>query len=232
MLAVPAPTALAANLSRQKLPFRHSWQHFVNHPDVNLQEGYGAISARPGNGLRRKARMGAMWQMADDQPEMDAEAGEAAEAGNAGAPAKQKISRKTLLYIGLPVLLILGAGSFFLAGPFGLLEAGEPAARPEVTHYYDLPDLVVNLSATDQSAQFLKLKVSLEADSKESIDALQPVMPRILDTFQLYLRELRSSDLDGSAGIHRLKEELLRRVNLEIEPRKVSRVLFKEIIVQ
>ena len=50
--------------------------------------------------------------------------------------------------------------------------------------------------------------------------------------FQLYLRELRSSDLDGSAGIFRLKEELLRRVNIEVHPNKIRRVLFKEIIVQ
>ena len=57
-------------------------------------------------------------------------------------------------------------------------------------------------------------------------------MPRVLDMFQLYLRELRSTDLDGSAGIFRLKEELLRRVNIEVHPHKVKRVLFKEIIIQ
>ena len=43
---------------------------------------------------------------------------------------------------------------------------------------------------------------------------------------------LSSTDLDGSAGIFRLKEELLRRVNLEVHPHKVKRVLFKEIIIQ
>ena len=64
------------------------------------------------------------------------------------------------------------------------------------------------------------------------VDSLTPVMPRVLDMFQLYLRELRSSDLEGSAGIFRLKEELLRRINLEIHPNQVNRVLFREIIVQ
>ena len=74
--------------------------------------------------------------------------------------------------------------------------------------------------------------MALEAEDQHAIAALEPVMPRVLDMFQLYLRELRSTDLDGSAGIFRLKEELLRRVNLEVHPHKISRVLFKEIIVQ
>ena len=39
-----------------------------------------------------------------------------------------------------------------------------------------------------------------------------------MDAFQTYLRELRPSDLDGSAGLYRLKEELTRRVNVSIAP--------------
>ncbi|RMF01940.1 MAG: flagellar basal body-associated protein FliL [Alphaproteobacteria bacterium] len=117
----------------------------------------------------------------------------------------------------------------------GLL--GEEQATPQATLaqpkvYYDLPEMVVNLSSGDKRVQYLKLKVALEAESQTTVEALKPVMPRILDAFQLYLRELRSSDLEGSAGIFRLKEELLRRINTEIQPYKVSRVLFKEIIVQ
>ena len=39
---------------------------------------------------------------------------------------------------------------------------------------------------------------------------IEAVMPRIVDNFQIYLRELRLEDLRGSAGIYRLREELLR----------------------
>jgi flagellar FliL protein len=69
-------------------------------------------------------------------------------------------------------------------------------------------------------------------DERETLDSLPVVMPRIQDAFQVYLRELRASDLEGSAGLYRMKEELLRRINMEIHPREVTRVLFKEIIVQ
>jgi len=41
--------------------------------------------------------------------------------------------------------------------------------------------------------------------------------------FQTYLRELRPSDLEGSAGLYRLKEELTRRVNVAIAPSRIKR---------
>jgi flagellar FliL protein len=64
------------------------------------------------------------------------------------------------------------------------------------------------------------------------IQQIQPIMPRVMDAFQTYLRELRPSDLDGSAGLYRLREELTRRVNVSISPSRINAVLFKEIIVQ
>ena len=92
--------------------------------------------------------------------------------------------------------------------------------------------MVVNLASGRGRAQYLKLKIAIEAVSQEHIDALQPKMPRIQDMFQIYLREMRRSDLEGSAGVYRLKQELMRRINITIHPAKIKRVLFKEIIIQ
>ena len=39
-------------------------------------------------------------------------------------------------------------------------------------------------------------------------------------------------DLRGSAGIYRLREELLARVNTAVRPVQVRDVLFKEMLVQ
>ncbi len=107
-----------------------------------------------------------------------------------------------------------------------------PPAKPAV--FVDLPEVLVNLSSsggTDRT-QYLKVKVVLELPDQSLMQQIQPVMPRVLDAFQTYLRELRPSDLDGSSGLYRLKEELTRRVNAAITPNKVSAVLFKEIVVQ
>jgi flagellar FliL protein len=79
---------------------------------------------------------------------------------------------------------------------------------------------------------FLKLAVSLELEGEEAKSAIEPVLPRVTDQFQSYLRELRVDDVRGSAGIMRLKEELLRRVNLAVAPTPVHDVLIKEMIVQ
>lgn len=167
------------------------------------------------------------------QSEEEALSGEESEEGS---EAKKKFGLKTLLMFGVPPLLILAAGGYFvfsqdlLGGGSESGEAKVVAAKPSV--YMDMPEMVVNLSSREQRAQYLKIKVALEAKEQKALDALQPVMPRILDMFQVYLRELRGSDLDGSAGIFRLKEELLRRINLTIHPNRIDRVLFKEIIVQ
>jgi flagellar FliL protein len=61
---------------------------------------------------------------------------------------------------------------------------------------------------------------------------VEPYLPRILDAFQVYLREMRTSDLQGSAGVYRLKEDLQRRINAAIYPATVTNVLFKEILIQ
>ena len=61
---------------------------------------------------------------------------------------------------------------------------------------------------------------------------MTPLLPRIEDQFQVFTRELRTTDLEGSAGVYRLKEELLKRVNIAIYPAKIDAVLFKEILIQ
>jgi flagellar protein FliL len=72
----------------------------------------------------------------------------------------------------------------------------------------------------------------LEVKEEKLVEVIKPSMPRVTDIFQTYLRELRPADINGSAGLFRLKEELTKRVNLAVAPTQVSAVLFKEIVVQ
>ena len=99
--------------------------------------------------------------------------------------------------------------------------------------FVDLPEVLVNLSnAGAERTQYLKVKIVLEVADQKMVTQIQPIMPRVMDAFQTYLRELRPSDLEGSAGLYRLKEELTRRVNASIAPSRINAVLFKEIVVQ
>ncbi|MDR3374551.1 MAG: flagellar basal body-associated FliL family protein [Ancalomicrobiaceae bacterium] len=161
-----------------------------------------------------------------------------ADAGDDETPSSGGNKKKLMIFggAGLAVLLIAGgAGAYFL-GVFGGKPKEADATHPAVTVkpalFVDLPEIVVNLSSVDQRASYLKLKIALEVSQKETVDKIQPVMPRVLDAFQVYLRELRTTDLDGSAGLFRVKEELQRRVNIAIYPAHVDQVLFREILLQ
>jgi flagellar FliL protein len=139
------------------------------------------------------------------------------------------------------VLLVAGAAYYFLA-PAPEKNPEEAAAEnvqtkpanlpPAEAVFFDIPDIIVNIQTPDASPAFLKLSVSLELDKAEAKQAVEPVLPRVIDQFQSYLRELRVEDVRGSAGVMRLKEELLRRVNLAVAPTPVRDVLLKEMIVQ
>jgi flagellar FliL protein len=161
-----------------------------------------------------------------------------------GADAASEQQGKTKFALKLPPLkfLIIGGAAFLLlaAGGTGAYvflshkpeaKLETPGAKPAV--FVDLPEMIVNLSTPGSDrTQYLKIKVVLELPEQKMIEQITPIMPRVMDAFQTYLRELRPSDLDGSAGLYRLKEELTRRVNVSIAPSRINAVLFKEIVVQ
>ena len=147
---------------------------------------------------------------------------------------KLKLPPMKFLIIGAAALLLIGGGVgayfFFFSHPHDA-KAENPLVKPAV--FVDLPEILVNLSnPSADRTQYLRVKVVLELPEQKMIDQITPIMPRVMDAFQTYLRELRPSDLDGSAGLYRLKEELTRRVNVSIAPARINAVLFKEIVVQ
>ena len=163
--------------------------------------------------------------MADDD---QAEGG--AEAAAAAAP-KSKLK---LMIIAAAALLVVGGGAtwFFFFRGHGE-EAHAEAPPPKPPSFVEVPDMLVNLiGGPGERVQYLKVKVVLEVKEEKQVEAIKPAMPRINDIFQTYLRELRPSDINGSAGLFRLKEELTKRVNVAVAPSQVNAVLFKEIVVQ
>ncbi|HKX10126.1 MAG TPA: flagellar basal body-associated FliL family protein [Stellaceae bacterium] len=174
----------------------------------------------------------------DDETEAESEEAQE-EAPKSGLGGK----RRLIIFGGAALLLLAGTGGVLyftgLAGklmgskPAETADAGAPPApSPKPSVFLDLPDLLVNLNSTGRKASFLKISVSLDLEDQADTARIQAVMPRIIDNFQVYLRELRVEDLRGSGGIYRLREELLARVNAAAAPVKVKDVLFKEMLVQ
>ena len=95
-----------------------------------------------------------------------------------------------------------------------------------------IPTMIVNLNTEDGTPRFLRLTVQLELEDASEKGEVEAVIPRVIDQFQTYLRELRVRDLRGSAGIYRLQMELLWRVNQASAPVEIKDVLFQEILIQ
>ncbi len=162
----------------------------------------------------------------------DNEADGAAEVAEAPKP-KGKL--KMILAV-VAVLAIAGGGAtwfFFLRHHDKEAHAEAVAPPPKPPTYVEVPDMLVNLiGLPGERVQYLKAKIVLEVKEEKQAEAIKPSLPRVTDIFQTYLRELRPSDLNGSAGLFRLKEDLTRRVNAAVAPNQVSAVLFKEVVIQ
>ena len=163
------------------------------------------------------------------------------------APRSGKL--KLILLTVVPLLLLAGGGgTAYMLGllPFG--PGAEAAAPPELgpteggrraeaveagpVLFIDLPDVLVNLQGDGRRVRFLKLRLALEVGSERDAERIRSLHPRIMDSFQLYLRSLEGHDLEGTAAMYRLKEELLARINHAVAPVLVRDVLFREMLVQ
>ncbi len=160
-------------------------------------------------------------------------------AGADAPPVKPKGKRKLMLIAGVVLLLAGGGGAAWFTGLLPhLLHREEPhtleakAAPAPVPVFLDLPDIVANLNAGPRRTAFIKLKAKLELSRPEDQAAIQAAMPRVLDLFQSYLREMRPEELRGTAGTYRLREELVARTNIAAAPAHVLNVLFTELLVQ
>lgn len=174
----------------------------------------------------------------DEEPPQE-EAEEGAE-GEGGASSAGRM-RLTIIIV-VAVFLVIGgvAGAYFLGymDPLIAKLTGKESPKAEAgvqakeTVFMDLPELLVNLNTGGRRSTFIKMKLTLEVEKKEYVPMVEKLMPRIIDNFQVYLRELRVEDLRGSVGMYRLREEMLLRVNTAAAPAQVSDVLFKEILIQ
>ncbi|MGG5808795.1 flagellar basal body-associated FliL family protein [Falsiroseomonas sp. CW058] len=162
------------------------------------------------------------------------------EAAEGDPPAKGG-GRKKLVLLALPVVLAAAVAGLWFGGilpPLLGMGPPPPAAGAEapppraVPGFVDLPEIVSNLNAPGRRASFVRLKAKLEIADMAHAGAVEAAMPRLVDLLSVYLREVRPEELRGSAGTHRLREELIARASLVTAPARVTDVLFVEILIQ
>ena len=178
---------------------------------------------------------------AQAQPEGSPEGGGVIEGveGAEGAAVPAKSGKKKKIIIALVVILLIAGGvTGFMIKKQKDQHAAEEAeaahkaeSKPE-SIFHDMDDMIINLNTEGKNVSFMKIKMTLEIAKKDDLAEVQKMMPKITDVFQMYMRELRPSDLQGSVGLYRLKEELLLRINKIVHPAQVNDILFKEVLVQ
>jgi flagellar protein FliL len=134
------------------------------------------------------------------------------------------------LYFRNPIKKLVGLGGSETA-------ATEPppkkVVKPEDIVFCDLPDIMITLNNQhDHGNHIVKLTVSLQLDDKNDQPRVQAYIPRVIDVFQNYVRQLPVEEVVGVAQMRRLRDELLPRVNAVLEPSHVDDILFREVQVQ
>ncbi len=188
-----------------------------------------------------------MADKAEAPKDEDVDDAEDGDDGEGGKKKKKPSLMKLGLFAGLPVLVLVmgGVAAFMLLGgdkgdadadaeaaAHGEAGGHGPASAAAEVVFYELPNVLVNIQSDDGRPSFIKLRLTLELDSEDAAHAIEPAMPRVMDRFNAFLRELRVEDLAGSAGSYRLRLELLRRVNIAVAPVQVRAVLIEEMLIQ
>lgn len=148
--------------------------------------------------------------------------------------------QRAALVMGAPLALILGGLGFaYFTGaldeislPNEPLDMTVASYRGPKTGFHDLPEILVNIDSSGGKARLLKIRASLElADENDSAE-VERSLPRIVDELHVFLRELRTTDIQGAQGLERMRREFLARVSDTLGPAMVKGVLFKEITAE
>lgn len=158
------------------------------------------------------------------------------QAGQAGDPPPAARARKRLIAAIVGVLALVGAagGGYAWWSHSASPAQAEASASGDASAkaYVEVPAMVVNLRSSDGRAHLLKLHVMLVAADAGRSEALKAKMPLYLDALQPFLRELRPDDLNGSAAVFRMKEEMLARANDTMGSGMVRDVLIQDLVQQ
>ncbi|MFC3215283.1 flagellar basal body-associated FliL family protein [Novosphingobium panipatense] len=110
--------------------------------------------------------------------------------------------------------------------------SSEEAEEGDVSaSYIEVPPMMVNLRGGGAQSKFVKLRFVIVAAPGKT-DAVKARLPVVLDALQPFLRELRPDDLNGSAAVFRIKEEMMRRSTEALGKGMVRDVLIQDLIQQ
>jgi flagellar FliL protein len=171
---------------------------------------------------------------------------------------KSKISKKSIIKILLVIFLSLASISGGLVTSMGLGGVGdlffgqqdsknqkETKNKGVDTSYKEqskdlnilnMNEMIVNIKGQTLSgrttSRFLKIQVSIVYEKSDEFDKITKRKPFLRDSFQDYLRQIDEKELIGTAGLVKLKSELLKRAQLISDNLPVKEVLISDLVIQ
>jgi len=138
-----------------------------------------------------------------------------------------------LLFAAVPLLLLIAGAGLWIQGsiPRALGLRTQPSLQRSKPALVELPEMVANLNSDPRHPRYVKLRAQLET-TQDNVAAVNAALPRLVDLFQTYLREIRPEELQGALGTYRLRQELIARASIAVAPAKINDVLFAEILIQ
>lgn len=96
---------------------------------------------------------------------------------------------------------------------------------------YDLPEINIQIGSQRSDMSNLKIKLNIEISKASDVKRIEALMPKILDILISLSAEISPDDVHNAKELYFLKEELLYRINLIIDPIKAQNLNFKSIEV-
>lgn len=151
------------------------------------------------------------------------------------APKRSKMA----LILGVILALVGGGGGFYATWSgmvFGSESHGEKKeeanahmlASAEIA-YVAVDPLVISMRSS-AVATHLKFRAQLEVPV-QAREAVEKLLPRVIDVLNSYLRALEPGDLEDPAALARLRAQMLRRVQVVTGPGNVNDLLIMEFVL-
>ncbi|MBN2809571.1 MAG: flagellar basal body-associated FliL family protein [Deltaproteobacteria bacterium] len=152
-----------------------------------------------------------------------------------------KKSKKGLLIIIILVVLLLGGGGFgaywfLLRTPAPTAEelaAQEAARKPEpvILPVFALKPFVVNL-ADKKSRRYLKVTMKLELSNPELLEEVEKRQAQIRDVVLTLLSSKTADEISTMEGKFLLRQDIIKRVNVNLVTGKITKIYWEEFVVQ
>jgi len=155
--------------------------------------------------------------------------------------AEVKKSKKGLLIIIIIAVLVLGGGGFgaywFLlrtppptAAELAEIEAAKKP-EPVILPVFALKPFVVNL-ADKKSRRYLKVTMKLELSNEELLEEVDKRRAQLRDVVLTLLSSKTAAEISTLEGKFLLRQDIIKRVNVNLVTGKVTKVYWEEFVVQ